>query len=265
MNRPSATPFIPLYYQLASLLEQKLDSNEYPPGSRLPTEAQLSAEYGVSVITARNAMKILTDKGRVERFPGKGSFVVERGPVRAAWAFGSIVDIVMTTANSEMTTLATGLVEAPGWVGKAFRLARGDTLHWMRSVRSVEGERFMVSDVYHHPDLTPLVHSARFRKLVRQKKLVVQAVAEVAGVALGEIKQSLSATLATPEIADTLMMDAGQPLLVVERLFMGADGRILQVGKTHYRVDHYRYGLNLRPIDEAAPEPGRRRKLGEAG
>ena len=71
----STSTFVPLYYQLASLLEQKLDSNEYPPGSRLPTEAQLSADFEVSVITARNAMKMLTDKGRVERFPGRGSFV----------------------------------------------------------------------------------------------------------------------------------------------------------------------------------------------
>ena len=62
---PSPPTFVPLYYQLASLLEHKMDSNEYPPGTRLPTEVDLAAEYGISVITARGAMKILLEKGRV--------------------------------------------------------------------------------------------------------------------------------------------------------------------------------------------------------
>lgn len=262
MNQPPKSTFVPLYYQLANLLEQRIDSNEYPPGARLPTEAQLSSEFGVSIITARNAMKTLTDKGRIQRFAGKGSFVIERGLARSPWGFGSIDDIIMTTANSEMTTLSTGLVEAPSWALKSFKLSGQASVHWMRNVRAVDGKRFMVSDVYHHPDLTPVVRGPRFRKLVKQKKLVVMAVCEMTGTSLGEIKQSLSASIASSDIAATLLIKRGLPLLVVERVFLSADGRVLQVGRTHYRVDHYQYDLNLRPMEEANRiDPNSRRKL----
>lgn len=262
MSLPSKSTFVPLYYQLANLLEQRIDSGEYPPATRLPTEAQLSTEFGVSIITARNAMKILTDKGRIQRFAGRGSFVIERSPVRSPWGFGSIDDIVMTTANSELATLSTGIVEAPGWVLKSFKLSAPTSVHWMRNVRSVGGKRFMVSDVYHHPNLTQIVRAPKFRKLVKQKKLVVMAVCEMAGTSLGEIKQSLSAAVSSSDIAATLLIKRGLPLLVVERVFLSADGEVLQVGRTHYRVDQFQYDLNLRPMEEVSQvDPSPRRKL----
>jgi GntR family transcriptional regulator len=247
--RPRST-FVPLYYQLANLLEQKMDASEYPPGSRLPTETQLATEFDVSIITARSAMKMLLDRGRVERFPGKGTFVLERGPVRATWGLASIADIVMTTANSQMKTLSSDIVVSPDWVWRALGLGASENLHWMRNTRSVKSERFMVSDVYHHPSLTPLVRGAQFGKLVKERKLVVMAVCELAGLTLGEIRQSLSASLASGDLAQALRVDEGSPLLVVDRVFLAGDGSVVQVGKTHYRVDHYRYDLHLKPIEE---------------
>lgn len=257
---PSPATFIPLYYQLTSLLEEKMDSNEYPPGSRLPTEVELAAEYGISVITARGAMKILRDKGRVERFPGRGTFVLDRGSIRAAWGLGSIADIDMTTGKSEMTTLSSKLVDSPDWVCQAFNLDGPSRLNSMRNVRSIKRERFMVSDVFHHPQLTSLVRSPKFRKLLRDRKLVIMAVCEMAGIKLGEIRQSLSAALASGDVARALLIEEGKPLLVVDRLFLTANGRPIQLGKTHYRIDHYRYDLNLRAIEERQPVEGSHRR-----
>ncbi len=248
----ASTTFVPLYYQLATELERKIDAGEYPVGAQLPTESKLAAMYGVSAITARGAMKVLLDKGRVERFAGRGTFVLPREPIRAAWGLGSIAEIDMTTSQSEMTTLSSGVVEAPDWVWRGFGLDRPERLHAMRNVRSVQNERFMMSDVYHHPAMTPIVRSRNFRRLLRERKLVVMALCESAGVALGEIRQSLWATRAPDDIADALLVAPGDPLLVVDRVFLATDGQAIQMGRTHYRVDHYRYNLNLRPIDEGS-------------
>ncbi len=255
--------FVPLYSQLARLIEQRIDSNEYPPGSRLPNGNDLAAQHGVSVITVKGALKVLIEKGRIERFAGKGTFVLEKRPLRAAWGLGSIADIDLTTTASEMTMLASGLTTPPPWILEAFGCKPGTALPWMRNTRAVQDERFMVSDVYHHPDLTSLVRGAPFKKLLRERKLVVMALCEIAGMTLGEIRQSLTAMLAGEDMAQTLRIPVGEPLLVVDRLFISEDERVIQVGRSHYRVDHYRYDLNLRPIEptQAATSSGRRRLL----
>ncbi len=255
--------FVPLYSQLARLIEQRIDSNEYPPGSRLPNGNTLAAQHGVSVITVKGALKVLIEKGRIERYPGKGTFVLEKRPLRAAWGLGSIADIDLTTTASEMTTLASGLPTPPPWVLEAFGCRPGTTLPWMRNTRSVQDERFMVSDIYHHPDLASLVRGAPFKRLMRERKLVVMALCEIAGMTLGEIRQALTATLASEEMAQTLGIPVGEPLLVIDRLFISEDDRVIQVGRSHYRVDHYRYDLNLRPIEPgpAANASARRRLL----
>jgi len=261
----STKTFVPLYSQLARLLEKKIDENAYPPGSRLPTEGALATEHDVSVITVRGALKVLIEKGRVERFPGKGTFVLEKRPIHAAWGLGSISDIDVTTIQSEFIPLAAGKVVPPDWVREALGHEEGVQLPWMRNVRAVKQERFMVSDVYHRREFGTLVRSNRFRKLVQQRKLVVMALCELEGIMLGEIRQSLSAALANEDIANALLINSGQPLLVMERLFIATDGRVIQVGKTHYRVDHYRYNLNLRPIEEhrTVTSSARRRLLDE--
>jgi DNA-binding GntR family transcriptional regulator len=255
--------FVPLYSQLARLIEQRIESNEYAPGSRLPNENDLATQHGVSVITVRGALKVLIERGRVERFAGKGTFVLAKRPLRAAWGLGSIADIDLTTTASEMTMLASGMPTPPPWILEAFGCKPGTTLPWMRNTRAVQGERFMVSDVYHHPDLGSLVRGAPFKTLLRERKLVVMALCEIAGMTLGEIRQSLTASLAGEDMAQTLQIPVGEPLLVVDRVFISDDERVIQVGRSHYRVDHYRYDLNLRPIEQAhaAATSGRRRLL----
>jgi GntR family transcriptional regulator len=67
----------PLYRQVADALRQKIESGEYEPGTQLPTEDELIAEYRMSRNTVRNAIKDLATAGLVETRHGIGTFVPE--------------------------------------------------------------------------------------------------------------------------------------------------------------------------------------------
>lgn len=64
----------PLYYQILTQLREGLESGRWIPGEKIPTEAELCAEYGVSRITVRHAVENLVEEGLLLRRQGMGTF-----------------------------------------------------------------------------------------------------------------------------------------------------------------------------------------------
>lgn len=73
----SRNTFEPLYYQIREDIREKINSNEYPPNSMIPSEAELCEHYGVSRVTVRRAILDLVQEGLLNRGKGKGTFVSE--------------------------------------------------------------------------------------------------------------------------------------------------------------------------------------------
>nr|MDT0661565.1 winged helix-turn-helix domain-containing protein [Micromonospora sp. DSM 115978] len=74
-------PIIPYYERIATEIRAKIDSGEWPPGTKLPSISQLCTQYGVSTQVIRSVMLILRGEGLVEGHQGKGVYV--RKPKRA--------------------------------------------------------------------------------------------------------------------------------------------------------------------------------------
>lgn len=69
----------PLYRQIAQSLRGRIESGEFAPGSKLPTELELREQYhNASRNTIRDAIGWLSSRGLVAAHPGRGTFVVEK-------------------------------------------------------------------------------------------------------------------------------------------------------------------------------------------
>src|SRR3989304_2027494 len=69
---------VPLYLQIKEHLLTMIDAGTWPLESMIPTESELCAEYDVSKITVREAIKLLVRDGRLSRKPGKGTFITKQ-------------------------------------------------------------------------------------------------------------------------------------------------------------------------------------------
>jgi GntR family transcriptional regulator len=72
----------PAYQRVAEELREGIRSGTYPPGSRLPTIAELCRAHGVSEIVIRQAIALLRTEGLVDTRRGGGTVVRTRPPVR---------------------------------------------------------------------------------------------------------------------------------------------------------------------------------------
>jgi len=64
-----------LYEQIVRQIEDSIKQGELKPGDQLPAERELALQFGVSRTAVREAVKALHEKGLVEAYPGRGTFV----------------------------------------------------------------------------------------------------------------------------------------------------------------------------------------------
>ncbi len=66
-----------LYEQIVQQIEESILNGELSEGSQLPAERDLAKQFGVSRTAIREAIKALQEKGLVDAFPGRGTFVTD--------------------------------------------------------------------------------------------------------------------------------------------------------------------------------------------
>jgi len=158
------TSFVPLYLQIEQQLTERISVGEIKPGDPIPTEAALCDIYGVSRMTARKAVDYLVRQGRVERFRGRGTFVVKKALTRKVNLpldrhLTSSELAVEINAPIENRVLAFERVLATPDVANALQVPVGTALHYMVRLRLLGEEPFvyeqcwLLADLF--PDLTP--------------------------------------------------------------------------------------------------------------
>lgn len=66
-----------LYEQIVQQIEESITSGALKEGDQLPAERELAQQFGVSRTAVREAVKALREKGLVEAYPGRGTFITD--------------------------------------------------------------------------------------------------------------------------------------------------------------------------------------------
>lgn len=80
MDSSPSPAAVPLYAKIASDLRDKIRDGTYGPGALLPSRNEISAMFGVSAITARDALSVLSHEGYARAIRGRGHIVRRHRP-----------------------------------------------------------------------------------------------------------------------------------------------------------------------------------------
>src|SRR6267143_5444560 len=94
-----------LYEQIVQQLEESILKGQLKPGDQLPAERDLAQSFGVSRTAVREAMKTLCEKGLVEAYSGRGTFVTNR----KSRAMRQSLDLMIRVSQQEGSTHLAGL------------------------------------------------------------------------------------------------------------------------------------------------------------
>jgi GntR family transcriptional repressor for pyruvate dehydrogenase complex len=89
-----------LYEQIVKQIEESVKEGKLKPGDQLPAERELALQFGVSRTAIREAVKTLSEKGLVEAYSGRGTFITSGRPQ----AMSRSMDWLVKSSHSEDST-----------------------------------------------------------------------------------------------------------------------------------------------------------------
>lgn len=235
-----------IWKSIADSLSAEIAEGHYRPGDRLPTEAELSARFGVNRHTVRHALAALSASGTVRTRRGAGVFVTL---IPTDYVIGRRVRFHQNVAASgrapsrRLTLLETRGADAKE--AEALHLPTGAPVHVIEGVSLVDDQPVAVFrsvfDAMRFPDL--LVHMAQHHS--------VTAALSACGLAdYTRAQTRLTAKLASAVMALTLQLTEGAPLLRSVAINVDAEGRPVEYGTTWFAGD--RVTLTVAP-DQDGP------------
>ncbi len=229
------------------LLKGDISGGALPVGAQLPGEHKLAEQYSVSRVTIRRALDALAQDGLIEKKVGSGS-VVRSGSGNSQTIAADIANLMPQIAQmgekTEARLLAFGYQVASPPIASALGLEPGTRVQRAVRVRLMNGQPFSYL-VTHVPEDVALSYSEAD---LATKPLYT--LLELGGVRITSAEQSVTAILASPDIAKALDVPSGSALLSLERVVRDADGRGVEHLSASYRPDRFQLSMSLERVGD---------------
>ncbi len=124
-----------LYEQIVQQIEESVLNGSLKPGDQLPAERDLAQRLGVSRTAVREAVKTLREKGLVEAYSGRGTFITDGTSQAARQSFDLMVKIGQQEGSPHLAELR--LILEPGIAGLAAVRMKEEDVAAMREAVAV--------------------------------------------------------------------------------------------------------------------------------
>ncbi len=237
----------PLYRTLAATLRDRIATGDFAPGTTLPTEHELCALYGVSRHTARDALRLLSEAGLIERRRGAGTLVTRSVAAgRFVQSINGLDGLLQYARNARLCEVSLGAEPSDDPALAALGLDRA--ARWMRisGVRRTEGESrpVAITTIHVRADLCPNAATAGSLSGALNEWIEVQH-----GVRAARVEQAISATSLDSHAAHVLGSEPGAPALRTERRYLEGDGQAFQASVSLHPGDRFSYAMTLERAD----------------
>jgi DNA-binding GntR family transcriptional regulator len=229
---------VPLYYQVASRLQEQIEHGVLPVGGRLENEVELADRLGVSRPTMRKAIAYLVERGMLVRRRGVGTQIVHP-KVRRPVELTSLYDDLAKTARAprtEVRSLEVGPASAE--VAEALGLPPGRDVTRVERIRYADDEPLAIMHNVVPVDVVALTAEDLERR-------GLYALLRAAGH-MPRIANQVVGAKAASAVEARLLGDArGAPMLTMTRTAWDESGRGVEYGSHVYRASRYSFELTL--------------------
>ncbi len=231
---------IPLHITISEQLRREIESGDYQPGEKLPSEHQLMDAFSVSRITVRQAIANLVNQGLAKAHRGRGVFVTPQQKVDYSLS-SPLVFLAEDLANKGITLTFKNLtfrkVAPPQAVQASLQLDSQSRVYFQKKLLMMDGAAGAI-------DMSYILLELGQQYAPQLKQNMTFPTLEANGIGINYIDAVIECTHADYEMAGQLEVPLGQPLIVYRyTAYVDQNQPILQ-GQTISRADRFCYSLS---------------------
>jgi len=233
---------LPRYFQLKEIMRERIRSGEWKPGELIPSERELSEKYGISRMTARQAITELVNEGLFYREQGKGTFVSQRKITQQLIHLTGFTEDIRARGQRPGTkVLSATMHPADEETAEKLRINPGTLIFRLQRLRLADDEPLAIElsqisfkgcEGLLEEDLE---HNSLYRLLEAKY-----------GIALMEADQELEAGLTGSEEAQLLKISVASPVLFTRRITYTDRNQPIEYAKAVYCGNKYTFYTHMK-------------------
>jgi GntR family transcriptional regulator len=222
----------PMYLQVREAIRDAIDHGDYPPGTKIPSEAELAKHYGIHRLTVRNAISVLIKEGLLKSVQGKGVYVVGPKMKRDLETLGGFRQTMRQQGLEPSTRVLEKVVRPAGdKYGMIFQIRPEDDLIYIKRMDYADGDPVSLEEIYIPRAIVPNL---------MEMDLAVFSVFDIYdfyGVKLDHADQTLELTTLPHKDAKRLGLASEDAVLLFAATSYDDQNRVIEYARTYARGD----------------------------
>jgi GntR family transcriptional regulator len=234
---------MPHYLRIRDALRRQIESGAYAEGARLPSERELADAFGVSRMTARQALRLLVQDGVINTRVGKGTFVQRPQFAQELRDLTSFTDDMKRVGARPASRVVLAQVgPADSEVAAHLEVDAGCEVVKLHRVRLVDGEMIALERAYLPHALCPGILAAN--DFARQS--LYSVLKDWYGLRLVWASEVITARMPDEDERAALELDEGIPVLGMKRVTYDERDRPVEYVRSCYHSQRYQLRTVLR-------------------
>ena len=232
---------IPRHSQITNWLRNQIETGEFKPDEKLPSENELANKFDVSRVTIRRALQSLESESIIYRCQGLGSFVSdERAPHNLVRLTDFNEDMAKAglKASSEVRDFIT--VDAPDWLSGILDIEEGTKVIRIDRLRLGDGDPVAFDSTW-----LPILYGQLLNKEMLADTTIYRQLEENYDIPIVRGCYRMSADVADKQLSTDLRVPENSPLLLIDRTSFTIGGKAVYYQKRYYRSDKVLYEMTL--------------------
>ncbi len=229
---------IPVYYQLRNIIQKKIQNGDYREGDLIPSERELSEDFGISRMTVRQAMNHMVAEGLLIREKGRGTFVAKRKIEQRN------IDSFSESAKKKGLVPSTQVLyfaKEPSRedIAAILGLSLTDSLYVIKRLRYANDIPVALEEVFIPVSLCPDLEKFEL------SNSLYRIINDSYGISIAYMDNVIEASTPTLEEKKLLRVSATSPVLRVSGVSFTSKDQKFSYERDVYRADQYAYNARI--------------------